>query len=194
MSARSVSDALLFERSAAGQTAPDGVAGDSACTDPAGLTGRNAGLGWEGHSSSTCYLLGFVLLSPYCFFFSFPQLRPRSNCHGWDQSPGGRWQAEERAKATSSHTPVPWCVFFLKTVKDVTKKKSASWIFRYVHLFGWEPNTTPSKQMKVATRLLNELSFFFLSCCLNLKNLHMLVFSLSESLSNKILMMLHRWR
>lgn len=51
---------LVFEHSAAGQPAPDGVAGDSACTDLGGLTGRNAGLGWEGHGSSTCYLLGSV--------------------------------------------------------------------------------------------------------------------------------------
>lgn len=60
MSAWSISDTLPFEHSAAGQTAPDGVAGDSACTDLGGLTGRNAGLGWEGHGSSTCYLLGSV--------------------------------------------------------------------------------------------------------------------------------------
>jgi len=39
------SNTFLFEHSAAGQAAPDGVAGDSACTEPGGLTGRNAGLG-----------------------------------------------------------------------------------------------------------------------------------------------------
>lgn len=71
MSAWSVLDTLPFECSAAGQTAPDGVAGDTTCVDPGGLTGRNAGLGWEGHGFSTCYLLGSVLLSPAAFSHSW---------------------------------------------------------------------------------------------------------------------------
>lgn len=53
------------EHGGTGPTAPDGVAGDSACQDlglrVGGLTGRNAGLGRADQGSSTCYLLGFCL-------------------------------------------------------------------------------------------------------------------------------------
>ena len=67
-SAWSVSDTLPFEHSAAGQTAPDGVAGDGACTDLGGADRQECWPGmWRSrlqHLLSTGLCLGSVLLSP----------------------------------------------------------------------------------------------------------------------------------
>lgn len=85
-----------------------------------GLTVRNAGLGWEGHGSSTCYLLGSVLLSPSAL------------SHSW----GPDWTAMDKIKALkgtgcrgegNSH-PITYTrrmCFFLHTFKDVKRNASA---------------------------------------------------------------------
>ena len=122
-SAWSVSDTLPFEHSAAGQTAPDGVAGDGACTDLGG--GWQAGmLAWDVKVTPPApaiywALFGLCAVKP-CY--SFPQLRPRLNRHGRDQSPRRAAAAEERATGSSSHAP-RGCVFSLHTFKRREEKR-----------------------------------------------------------------------
>ena len=123
-SAWSVSDTLPFEHSAAGQTAPDGVAGEGACTDLGG--GWQAGmLAWDWKVTAPApaiywALFGLCAVKP-CH--SFPQLRPRLNRRGRDQSPWRPAAAEERATGSSSHAP-GGCVFSFTPSKDVKRNVS----------------------------------------------------------------------
>lgn len=118
-SAWSVSDTLPFEHSAAGQTAPDGVAGDGACTDLGGADRQEC---WPGIGRSRLQHLlspGLCAVKP-CY--SFPQLRPRLNRRGRDQSPRRAAAAEERATGSSSHAP-GGCVFSFTPSKRCEEKR-----------------------------------------------------------------------
>lgn len=97
------------------------MAGDGACTDLGGADRQEC---WPGIGRSRLQHLlspGLCAVKP-CY--SFPQLRPRLNRRGRDQSPRRAAAAEERATGSSSHAP-GGCVFSFTPSKDVKRNASA---------------------------------------------------------------------